>query len=179
MSEVVPWGKPGTPAQGRTNYDTINGGAPIASINGATGPDDSGYHDPYQKPPDGFTSWHDVGQANMDSIQAAVIRQDALEAAGYKYNKRNGTWVDPNGGTTTLFSADQGPPGGVDYHWDESPRSEREQTMDAYSDDPRRPYDIEGEVDDDDQEGETGAVGLFHWAANQSIWGKFLKLFGK
>lgn len=45
--------------------------------------------------------------------------------------------------------------------------SEREEMLEPYED------------DDDDQEGETGAVGLLHWAANQSFWGRFLKLFGR
>jgi len=176
--EVTPWTKPEPP--GRINYDTVNGGAPIPSIYGAKDKGDSGYHDPYQKPPPGFTDWHGVEESNMNVIDQAVKRQDALEGAGFKYNRSNGTWRAPDGRTTTLFGSDPGPAGGVDYHWDDPSGggSERQQTMDAYSDDPRRPYDIEGEVDDG-QEGESGAMGLFHWAANNSIWGRFLKLFGK
>jgi hypothetical protein len=184
MSEVTPWTPPGTPA-GRTNYD---GGTPIPSINGATKKGESGFHDPYQKPPDGFATWQEVGEQNKASLEAASIRGDTLRRNGFKYNRSNGTWRGPDGRSTTLFGIDPGPPGGgVDYHWDAGqennpyaqPFSERQQYADAYSDDPRMAYDIEGEVVEDDQEGQTGVVGLFHWAANQSLWGRILKLFGR
>jgi hypothetical protein len=175
-TEVSLWGKPGTPA-GRTNYDTLNGGPPISSINGATEKGQDGYHDPYQAPPAGFKDWHEVGESNKNSLEAAALRTTALERAGFKYNK--GTWTAPDGRTTTLFAIDPGPPGGVDYHWDAGqendpyaqPQSERQQYEDVYSQDPRRQYDIEGEVEN---EGE-----MTRAFSKYTIWGRLLTAIQK
>jgi hypothetical protein len=171
MSDLQPWGRPGGD-KGRVNYDTINGGPEIESINGATKKGDSGFHDPYQKPPAGFEDWHQVGQSNMDTINEAAERQKALEGAGFKYDSSNGTWVGPSGRTTTLFGNDPGPEGGVDYHWDrQGAGSERGQIEGQYGDDPRR--------QGDDDKGTEMPSGLSSFLEKWTIWGRILKHFGR
>jgi len=170
MSDLQPWGRPGG-AKGRINYD---GGTEISSINGATEKGMSGYHDPYQKPPQGFDNWQQVGQSNMATIQEAGERQKALESAGFHYDSSNGTWVGPSGRTTTLFGADPGPEGGVDYHWDQQQQgggSERGQIEGQYGDDPRR--------QGDDDKGTEMPSGLTSFLEKWTIFGRILKHFGR
>ena len=77
-----------------------------------------GRHDPNKPPPAGFSSWDEVVAHNNAVIAEASRRQDVLESQGFHYNPSDGTWVGPDGRTTTLFADDSGPEGGVDYHWD-------------------------------------------------------------
>lgn len=86
-----------------------------------------------------YGDWSDAQRAeqearNLDAISAAEVRQDYLESQGFHYNDSNGTWVSPDGRTTTLFAGDHGPPGGVDYHWQDDAGAPPGGSRDAYGD---------------------------------------------
>jgi len=130
------------------------------------GPGSDGYHDPNKKPPQGFDSWQQVGEHNMEVIERAGRQQDALEANGYRYNSSNGTWSAP--GRPDVRSLGGQLPQGAFGMMPGQRWGDQQGQLEGRGDDIDKDLDEEGEQDP-----------AMRGFSKYTIWGRLLTWFGK